>query len=130
MFAVQHKETGQLVDLFPTIESANAVLERYDCLEVVPDTVTKLEVWYIDLGGPSGYGCKTPEFTTYGGFKQCLVRLKKFEQRSASLFGPDIRDIRDYLCKCSVYINDKNLTENWIKYLDSKYINSNKEIYA
>lgn len=130
MFAVQHKETGQLVDLFPNLESAKAVLDRYDYLEVVSGSMPKLEVWYTEWPGPHGYGCNTPEFTTYGSIKLVLTRLKKFEQQSARLFGPDFCDIRGYLRKCHIYINDNDFTEKWLKYVDSKYNNSNKEYYV
>lgn len=114
MFALQNANNGQFIAPFESIEQARPLLEKYDYLELVEiENSTKIELNYIELGGPWGYGCNTPEFTTYGGLLKCIRHLIQYLQESARTFGPDPRDIKDYFHHCHLYVNGEDKSE-WL----------------
>lgn len=113
-YAIQHKTNGQLVDYCESIEQAAPLLEKCNYLELVElENSSKIELNYIELGGPWGYGCNTPEFTTYGGLLKCIRRLIQYLQDSARTFGPDPRDIKDYFRHCHLYVNGEDKSQ-WL----------------
>ena len=112
-YAILLKTSGELLDYCDTEEQAQYFLTHYPVELVDTDKSSKLEVVYTELGGPWGYGCSSPEFTTYGGLKRCIINLYKWIQRCARIFGPDARDVRDFLRHCSLYINGENKTQ-WL----------------
>lgn len=115
-YSIQRIDNGNMVDIFPSLESAQPILSRYpDILEAVPTNTSKLEVYYVELAGPSGYGCNIPEFTTYGGVKRVIINFIKWAMHSAEVFGPDKRDIRDFYRNLRIYINDENHSDWWDK---------------
>jgi len=114
MYAVQHKSSGQLIDLCELEEQTKFWTEKYPEVEVVnTQNASKIELHYIELGGPWGYGCNTPEFTTYGGLLKCIRHLIQYLQDSARTFGPDPRDIKDYFRHCHLYVNDEDKSQ-WL----------------
>jgi len=119
-YAVQHKESGQLVFTCETIEQAKPMLDHCPALELVDIThSSKLSVQYTELGGPWGYGHQEISFETYGGLKKCIERFYTWAKSTASVFGPDARDIRDYFRHCSLYINGVDKTSWLLKQIDS-----------
>ena len=89
------------------------------------DKSSHLKVTYTELGGPWGYGHKEVSFETYGGIKECLIRLVNWVKETERVFGPDWRDVRDYFRKCNVYINNQDKTR-WFK---NVYVNKIAHIY-
>lgn len=114
MYALQNMHNGQFIAPFDSKESAKSLMDKYDYLELVDmENSTKIELNYIELGGPWGYGCNTPEFTTYGGLLKCVRNLIKYLQDSARTFGPDPRDIKDYFRHCHLYVNGEDKSQ-WL----------------
>ena len=114
-YAIQHKASGQLVDYCHTLEQAAYWLNMGESLEVVDMTnSSRVEVIYTELGGPNGYGHQEPSFTTYGALLPCVRKLYRWLQNEARFWGPDPRDVRDYLRHCALYINGEDKSE-WLQ---------------
>jgi hypothetical protein len=113
MIAVQHKVSGQLIDLCETRDQAQCWLSYKEVELVDTDNASKIEVIYTELGGPWGYGNQEPSFTTYGGLLPCVRRLCMWMQSSARTFGPDWRDIKDFFRNCRLYVNGEDKS-NWL----------------
>lgn len=127
-YAIQHKNSGQLIDYCDTKEQAQWWLGNYQMVEIVDtDYASKLTVTYTELGGPWGYGHQEESFTTYGGLKTCISNLYKWMQSIARTFGPDAREIKDFLRHCSLYVNGKNKTSWLLSQVDKI---DTKTIYA
>ena len=105
-YAIQLKNSGQVIDYCDTKEQAQKWLDSYQMIEAVDiDCASKLVVTYTELGGPWGYGHQEDSFTTYGGLKHCISNLCKWMQSTARTFGPDARDVRDFFRHCRLYVN-------------------------
>ena len=114
MIAIQHKVSGQLIDLCETRDQAQFWTSHYKEVELVDtDNASKIEVIYTELGGPWGYGHQEPSFTTYGGLLPCMRNLIKWMQSSARTFGPDWRDVKDFFRHCRLYVNNEDRS-NWL----------------
>ena len=114
MIAVQHKVSGQLIDLCETRDQAQFWTSHYKEVELVDtNNASKLEVIYTELGGPQGYGHQEPSFTTYGGLLPCVRNLIKWMQSTARTFGPDWRDIKDFFRHCRLYVNGEDKSD-WL----------------
>lgn len=115
IYAIQIVETGQVIDFCETAEQANYWLSlNSPKMELVPTNVSHIVVSYTELGGPHGYGHSEISFETYGGITRCLTNLLKWVQREMSVWGPDLRDIKNFLEKCSIYVNEENKTIWWL----------------
>lgn len=112
-YAVQHRKNGQLIDLFDTLESAKKMVESVKAeLEIIDTTnACKVVVRYAELGGPNDYGHAEESFITYGSLKRCITNLYKWTVETAEVFGPDIRDIRDYFKNCSLTVDGVDKSE-------------------
>ncbi len=126
-YAVQRKDSGQVVDYCETKEQAKYWLDHYEFLEVVSTSLSCIKVSYAELGGPNGYGHQEESFATYGGLVRCIINLYKWMQETARTFGPDARDIRDFFRHCSLEINGQDKTDWLIKQIDKLTI---KELYV
>ena len=127
-YAIQNKESGQLMDYCDTEEQVQWWLGNYQIVEIVDiNHASKIIVTYTELGGPWGYGHQEEPFTTYGGLKACISNLCKWMQSTASTFGPDARDVKDFFRHCSLYVNDTNKTQ-WLLGQIGKI--DNKTIFA
>lgn len=114
MIAVQHKVSGQLIDLCETRDQAQFWTSHYKEVELVDTTnASKIEVIYTELGGPWGYGHQEPSFTTYGGLLPCIRRLISWMQKEVRVWGPDPRDVRDYFKHCRLYVNGEDKFDWW-----------------
>ena len=112
-YAIQLKTNGQLVDYCESREQAKALLDSYPVELIEIAKASKLVVTYTELGGPWGYGHQEDSFTTYGGLKTCISNLCKWMQSTASTFGPDARDVRDFFRHCRLYVNGKDKS-SWL----------------
>lgn len=114
-YAVQVKSNGQLVDLFDTLESAQKMVDNSKVnLEIIDTTnASHIVVRYVELGGPNGYGCDSPEFTTYGGLTRVIINLYKWVKDSARIFGPDYREVQDFFRHCQLSVNNVDKTD-WL----------------
>ena len=113
-FSVQSKVNGQMIELCDTIEQIKAWKKAYPDIEVISvENASCVEVCYVEYSGPSGYGCNTPEFTTYGSIKNCISYLYKWMQASARIFGPDAREVKDFFRHCHLYVNKENKS-SWL----------------
>lgn len=124
-YAIQHS-SGQLIDYCDTIEQAQWFINK-GCELVEIAHASKVLVEYTELGGPWGYGHQEPSFETYGSIKRCISNLYKWMQNTASVFGSDARDIRDFFRHCSLYINGKDKTQWLLNQIDKLNM---KEIYV
>lgn len=124
-YAIQHNN-GQLIDYCNTIEQAQWFINKgFELVEIA--YASKVLVEYTELGGPLGYGHQEPSFETYGPIKRCISNLCKWMQSTASTFGPDARDIRDFFRHCSLYVNGENKTQWLLNQIDKLNM---KEIYV
>lgn len=114
-WAVLRRDNGQLVDKYPTKESADKMTSNApEYLETAyVANASKLEACYVEMAGPNGYGCNIPEFTTYGGIKRCIINFIKWAIESAKTFGPDARDIADYYRNLRIYVNGESHSDWW-----------------
>ena len=117
-YAIQFKQTGQVIDYCNTVEQAEYWLSEHNTELVEVAKATKLSVTYTELSGPWGYGHQEESFTTYGGLKRCIINLINWMKSEASVWGPDIRDIKDYFRHCSLYINNENKTKWLLSQID------------
>lgn len=117
-YAIQFKHNGQVIDYCNTVEQAEYWLKEHNVELVDTTNTSKLSVTYTELSGPWGYGHQEESFATYGGLKRCIINLYKWMQSEASVWGPDIRDIKDYFRHCSLYINNENKTEWLLSQID------------
>lgn len=109
MIAIQHKISGQLIDLCETRDQAQTWLSYSNELELVDtNNSSKVEVIYTELGGPWGYGHQETSFETYGALLTCIRRLYAWMKNEARTWGPDPRDIKDYFKNCRLYINGED----------------------
>jgi hypothetical protein len=118
-YAIQHKSNGQLIDYCNTKEQVQKWLNSYQMIEAIDtDHASKLVVTYTELSGPWGYGHQEESFATYGGLKRCIINLINWMKSEASIWGLDIRDIKDYFRHCSLYINGENKTQWLLNQID------------
>lgn len=115
MIALQHKASGQLICYYDSMGQAREMYpDMPECLCLVDtDKAIKLEVVYTELGGPWGYGTKSPEFTTYGPLKGVIRKLIIWMKETTRTFGPDPRDVKDFFRHCSLTVGGENKTD-WI----------------
>lgn len=106
-----------LMDVYDTYQDASNVVSHIVehnpgiNIDVVDtDKASHLKVTYTELTSPYGYGHHEVSFETYGGIKECLIRLVNWVKTQERIFGPDWRDIRDYFRNCNVYVNDQDKT--------------------
>lgn len=117
-YAIQLKSNGIVIDYCETLGQAEHWLRNYP-VELVDTTKTsKVEVWYTELGGPWGYGHQEEAFATYGGLKRCIINLYKWIKNEISVWGPDIRDIKDYFRHCYLAVNGENKTQWLLQQID------------
>lgn len=117
-YAIQHKVSGQLVDYCYTLEQAAYWLSEKNLEAVDIEHSSRVEVIYTELGGPHGYGHQEPSFTTYGALLPCVRKLYRWLQSEARFWGPDPRDVRDYLRHCALYINGEDRTYWLLRQVD------------
>ena len=117
-YAIQFKQTGQVIDYCDTVEQAEYWIKNHPVELVDTTKTTKLSVTYTELSGPWGYGHQEESFATYGGLKRCITNLINWMKSEANVWGPDTRDIKDYFRHCSLYINGKNKTEWLLSQID------------
>jgi hypothetical protein len=119
IFAIQRLDNGQVFDYCETREQASHWLNMNSPkFELVPTNTSSIIVTYTELGGPHGYGHQEESFATYGGIRRCIINLYKWVQRETSIWGPDLRDIKDYFKNCHVSINGKDKTEWFLHQID------------
>lgn len=116
-YAVQNRNSGQLIDYCETREQALCWLTSYPVELVEIAKASKVVVEYTELSGPWGH--QEESFITYGGLLPCIRRLIKWMQSIASTFGPDPREIRDFFRHCRLYINGEDKSE-WLWKQDLK----------
>lgn len=126
-YAIQLKESGQLIDYCETKEQAQKLLDSYPVELIEIAKASKIKVVYTELSGPWGYGHQEDSFTTYGGLKRCIVNLTKWMQSTARTFGPDAREVRDFFRNCRLYVNDMDKSQWLFSQIDKIDI---KTIYA
>lgn len=126
-YAIQFKDSGQVIDYCNTEEQAEYWLKNHPVELIECSKASKLSVCYTELSGPWGYGHQEESFATFGGIKRCIINLYKWMQSEASVWGPDVRDIRDYFRHCSITINGQDKTQWLLNQIDKLSI---KEIYA
>lgn len=112
-YAIQLKETGQVIDYCETKEQAKWWLAHHPVELVDTTKSSKVIVNYAEMGGPQGYGHAEESFATYGALVPCIRNLILWMQNTARTFGPDARDIRDFFRHCSLTVNDKDKTD-WL----------------
>lgn len=112
-YAIQNKRSGQLIDYCETKEQVLSWLTSYPVEAVEIEKSSKVAVEYTELSGPWGYGHQEESFCTYGGLLTCIRRLIKWMQSTASTFGPDAREIKDFFRHCRLYVNGENKSE-WL----------------
>jgi hypothetical protein len=117
-YAIQHISNGRVIDYCETKEQATFWLMHYPVELVNTTTSSKVSVIYTEIGGPWGYGHQEESFTTYGGITKCMFNLMKWIQETTRTFGPDIREIKDFLRHCSLNINGQNKTEWFLAQVD------------
>lgn len=117
-YAIQHKDTGRVIDYCETKEQASWWLNNEPVELIEISKSSKLSVLYTELSGPWGYGHQEESFATYGGIKNCIRNLYKWIQSEARIWGPDARDIRDYFRHCSLTINGENKTQWLLNQID------------
>ena len=114
IYAIQRLDNGQVFDFCETREQASYWLNMNSPkFELVPTNLSHIVVTYTELGGPHGYGHQECSFETYGGITRCIINLYKWTQSQTSIFGPDLRDIKDYFKNCRVEVNGKDKSE-WL----------------
>jgi hypothetical protein len=127
-YAIQHKSSGQLIDYCDTKEQVQKWLNSYQMIEAIDtDHASKLVVTYTELSGPWGYGHQEESFSTYGGLVRCIISLHKWIQSEFSVWGPDVRDIRDYFRHCRLYVNGNDRTAWLLRQIDKLNV---KELYV
>lgn len=112
-YAIQNKRSGQLIDYCETREQVLSWLTSYPVEAIEIEKASKVAVEYTELSGPWGYGHQEESFCTYGGLLTCIRRLIKWMQSTASTFGPDAREIKDFFRHCRLYVNGENKSE-WL----------------
>lgn len=119
-YAVQLKANGQLVGLFDSLESAKKMVGSVKAeLEIIDTTNScKIVVRYVELGGPNGYGCDCPEFTTYGSLIRAITNLYKWIKESSRTFGPDYREVQAYFRHCYLSVDGVDKTDWLLKQAD------------
>lgn len=110
-YAIQNRNSGQLIDYCETEEQALNWLVSYPVEAIKIENASKVSVQYTELSGPWGYGHQEESFITYGGLLLCIRRLIRWMQSIASTFGPDARDIKDFFEHCRLYVNGENRSE-------------------
>lgn len=119
IYAIQRLDNGQVFDYCETKEQASYWLNMNNPkFELVPTNLSNIVVTYTELGGPHGYGHQECSFETYGGITRCMINLYKWVQREISIWGPDLRDIKDYLKKCRVVVNGEDKSEWFLAQVD------------
>lgn len=126
-YAIQLKESGQVIDYCETKEQAQKLLNSYPVELIEIAKASKVIVQYTELSGPWGYGHQEDSFTTYGGLKHCIANLCKWMKSTARTFGPDAREVRDFFRHCRLYINDVDKSSWLFSQIDKIDI---KTIYA
>jgi hypothetical protein len=117
-YAIQSKCNGQVIDYCNTQEQAEYWLKNHPVELVDTTKASKLSVTYTELGGPWGYGHQEESFITYGGLKRCIINLYNWMKSEASIWGPDVREVKDYFRHCSLYINNENKTQWLLNQID------------
>lgn len=132
MYALMIRENYDVLDVYETYQDAFDVMSRI--LEREPDIYIKiadtdrtshLKVTYTELASPYGYGHHEISFETYGGIKECLIRLVNWVKDTERAFGPDWRDVRDYFRGCNIYINNQDKT----KWFHKVYVDKIPKMY-
>ena len=124
-YAIQNKNNGQVIDYCNSLEQAKYWLS--EGFEAVPTNRSHISVEYTELSGPWGYGHQEESFSTYGGLVRCIINLYKWIQSEFSVWGPDVRDIRDYFRRCRLYVNGKDRTAWLSRQIDKLNV---KELYV
>ena len=117
-YAVQRIDNGQVIDYVDSPEQASFWIQREEGFEIIPTNTSSIVVTYTELGGPNGYGHQEEAFTTYGGIVRCIINLYKWAINEAYFWGPNPRDIRDYLGKCQVTVNGQDKTKWFLSQVD------------
>lgn len=112
-YAIQNKRSGQLIDYCETREQVLNWLNSYPVEAVEIEKASKVAVEYTELSSPQSYGHQEESFCTYGALLTCIRRLIKWMQGTASTFGPDAREIKDFFRHCRLYVNGENKSE-WL----------------
>ena len=117
-YAVQRIDNGQVIDYVDTLEQASFWIQREEGFEIIPTNTSSIVVTYTELGGPNGYGHQEESFATYGGIIRCIINLYKWANQEVSVWGPDLRDVKDYFRRCHVTVNGQNKTEWFLAQVD------------
>lgn len=117
-YAIQRINNGQVIDYVDTLEQASFWIQREEGYEIIPTNTSNIVVTYTELGRPNGYGHQEEAFTTYGGIVRCVINLYKWAIQEANIWGPNPRDIRDYLGKCQVTVNGQDKTRWFLSQVD------------
>lgn len=112
-YAIQLKESGQVIDYCETKEQAEYWLNNHPVELVEISKASEIFVQYTELSGPWGYGHQEESFATYGALLPCVRNLIKWMQREVRIWGPDVRDIKDYFRHCHLYVNGVNKSQ-WL----------------
>lgn len=117
-YAIQLKDSGTVIDYCDTEEQAEYWLKAGNVYLVETKKASCVKIEYTELSGPWGYGHQEESFATYGALLPCVSNLTKWIQREVRIWGPDIRDIKDYFKHCSLYINGENKTQWLLNQID------------
>jgi hypothetical protein len=104
-YAIQLRDSGTVIDYCDTVEQANYWLKAGNVYLVETKKASCIKIEYTELSGPWGYGHQEESFATYGALLPCVRNLIKWIQREVRIWGPDVRDIKDYFRHCSLYVN-------------------------
>lgn len=126
-YAIQFKNNGVVVDYCDTKEQAQYWLNNYPVELVDTSNASKVIVQYTELSGPWEYGHQEESFATYGGLKRCIINLYKWIQNEVRVWGPDVRDIRDYFRHCHLSVNGEDKTQWLLRQIDKLSL---KEVYV
>ena len=118
-YAVQRIDNGQVIDYVDSPKQASFWLQMSNPkFELVVTNTSSIIVTYTELGGPNGYGHQEESFATYGGIIRCIINLYKWANQEVSVWGPDLRDVKDYFRRCHVTVNGQNKTEWFLAQVD------------
>lgn len=118
MYAIQHRNTGNLLFEVEHLSDANKILQDKNLEAIDITNASKLEVWYTEVGGPNGYGENSPEFITYGSLIRVVINFYRWVQRTTRVLGLDWRDVKDFFRHCHLTINGQDKTSWLIKEVD------------
>ena len=92
-YAIQLRDSGTVIDYCDTKEQAEYWLKAGNVCLIEIKRASCIKVEYTELSGP------------YGALLPCVRNLIKWMQREVRIWGPDVREIKDYFRHCSLYVN-------------------------